>query len=41
MNRMELFVLCLILQARYAEHLVQRAKSRHNSKRHTLRSHRQ
>ena len=34
------FFLCMRLQLRYAEHIINRRKSRHNSKRVTLRVHR-
>ena len=40
MTRIALLCICLNAQFRYALHLAMRDKSRHNSKRVTLRSHR-
>lgn len=40
MTRPAMFCLCVDLQFRYAEHIIERRKQRHNSKRVTLRTHR-
>ncbi len=40
MSTPAIFCLCVRLQLSYAAHLIARRKARHNSKRHTLRTHR-